>query len=312
LTSSDTSADSWTDTLDASPHATVFSDPRYVRAMSKVSGLSVESTLEEGVSAGLIVSSRKRGPLNEVVLPLFTPFSGLMVPEQADADTHAKSDALAALAATIESRFDRIRLHLPPSLKDARPLQWRGWNVSPLYTYRIPVSSGLAGWSSGSRRTSRKGADQFQTAADPAAAGDVIRLMLGSYKRQGRPAPCGADALSEACLTLQREGMADSVVARNASGEAEAGIVLLHGKDTTYYWLAGSLPGPAMTVLLSFVTQFLSDRGTVWLDLVGANTPTIAEFKRRFGPELLPYWAATFERGMLARGISSARLLLGR
>jgi hypothetical protein len=312
LTSPDTSVDSWTDALEASPHATVFSDPRYVRAMSKVSGLGVQSMLEADLSAGLMLSSRKRGPLSEVVLPLFTPFSGLIIPDQAEADVHAKTDTLAALAANLESRFDRIRLHLPPSVKDARPLQWRGWSVSPLYTYRVPLSSGLAGWSSGARRTGRKGADQFEAAADPGAVREVIELMLGSYERQGRPAPCGADALTDACLTLQREGLADPVVARNASGEAEAGIVLLHGKDTSYYWLAGSLPGPAMTVLLSYVTEYLSGRATVWFDLVGANTPTIAEFKRRFGPELVPYWAATFEHGMLARGISSARLLLGR
>jgi hypothetical protein len=45
-----------------------------------------------------------------------------------------------------------------------------------------------------------------------------------------------------------------------------------------------------MTVLLAEALPRLRADGLAAFDFVGANTPSIAEFKRRLGPALVPYF----------------------
>ena len=45
-----------------------------------------------------------------------------------------------------------------------------------------------------------------------------------------------------------------------------------------------------MTVLVGNLLARLRDQGVHMLDFVGANTPSIAEFKRKFGSRIVPYY----------------------
>ena len=69
-------------------------------------------------------------------------------------------------------------------------------------------------------------------------------------------------------------------------------LVALHDERTALDWIAGSRPGPAMTVLLAGVLERLAADGLERFDFGGANVPTIAEFKRKFGGHLVPYFHA--------------------
>ncbi|HET6566995.1 MAG TPA: hypothetical protein VFG50_03460, partial [Rhodothermales bacterium] len=53
---------------------------------------------------------------------------------------------------------------------------------------------------------------------------------------------------------------------------------------------AGSEPGPAMSVLLANMLPALASSGMRTFDYQGANTPSIAEFKRRMGARLVSYY----------------------
>ena len=70
----------------------------------------------------------------------------------------------------------------------------------------------------------------------------------------------------------------------------EAAFALLCDDRSASYWVTGSSPGPAMTVLLGSVFPLLEAQGLESFDWIGANTPSIAEFKRRFGAMLTPYF----------------------
>ena len=72
-------------------------------------------------------------------------------------------------------------------------------------------------------------------------------------------------------------------------GVPEAGLAALTDGRTAHYWLAGSVPGAAMTVLLAEAFTRLAEEGVTTFDFAGANTPSIAEFKRKFGSTLVPY-----------------------
>lgn len=323
MSSLEISSADWIQALEASACHTAFADHFYVQTMADLSDGEPTLLGDPGNGWALTGLTRTRGPLRELFLPLFTPFSGLALADLSEASAHAGTDSLGALGAALETRYQRVRLHLPPTLSDPRPLQWRGWQVSPLFTYQIPVAADWeAGMSSASRRLLRKESDRFECRTDPASVPEIVSLLLASYDRQDRYLSVDPNRLMEAIRTLMRpqtEGIhasrrcfAECVVARDDSGAAAAGIALLHAPAASYYWVAGSAPGPAMTVLLGFVLQVLAERGVPLLDMVGANTPTIAEFKRRLGARLVPYHAATWESGPIARGLGALQRLRNR
>ena len=92
---------------------------------------------------------------------------------------------------------------------------------------------------------------------------------------------------------LQEKNYATTFTATPVSGGApEAGLIVLRDGASACYWIAGSVPGPAMTVLLGHVLSRLQAEGVRYFDFVGANVPPVAEFKRHFGPKLVPYLRA--------------------
>ncbi|MEX0599100.1 MAG: GNAT family N-acetyltransferase, partial [Rhodothermales bacterium] len=82
-------------------------------------------------------------------------------------------------------------------------------------------------------------------------------------------------------------------VRHKSSDEIHAAVVILNDGRTAYYWIAGSRPGDGMTVLIGELLPRLFNQGIELFDFMGANTPGIAEFKRKFGARLVPYFALT-------------------
>lgn len=262
-------------------------------------------------AAGALLLSRRRGPFREVVVPPFTPYSAVAAAASvAEADVHARRSDVELLLADVEARYDRARLHLPPSWTDVRPWTWRGWTAAPLYTYRLrvaPLAEAMVAWSSSTRRLYRREADAYTLT--PADAEAVAALAAGSYDRQDRAFPADAERLTRWARRLEAAGAARSYLLLDGDGVPAAGWTLLHDDRTAYYWLVGSRPGPAMTVLLGRMLDALAPEGLETLDLVGANTPSIAEFKRRFGPSLVPYVGATYVRHPALRLWQALRML---
>ena len=101
-------------------------------------------------------------------------------------------------------------------------------------------------------------------------------------------------------------------VSLQESQAAEAGLIVLHDANSAYYWIAGSKPGPAMTVLIGNVLTELKQAKFNTFDFVGANTPSIAEFKRRFGPVLTPYIAGFVTPNRLLNTLLHTKRILKR
>lgn len=250
---------------------------------------------ESGTDVGAaLVLWRRRWPYREVVVPPVTPYSAILLREDDEAAVHARRSVFEALLASLEARFHRVCLHLPPALTDVRPAQWRGWSARPFYTYRLhlgPADMLLEGWSSTARRTYRKGGEHFRLDEGPGGAAAVARFCTNSYDRHERSAPLPAERMAYLIARMHTEGLA-RVFTVTAAGDdgPSGGLAVLHDGRTAAYWIAGSVPGPAMTVLLGKTLPRLHADGIEWFDFVGANTPSIAEFKRKFGPALAPYF----------------------
>ena len=290
----------WEALWEASPQRSPFSALSYVRAAAAARGASVEMHLVRAGDtdvAGALVPWRQRGPYRQSVILPFTPYAALLTRTADDeAAVHARRSAFEALAAALEARYHVLRFALPPAFTDVRPVLWRGWEARPFYTYHLPLAPPealRARWSAGTRRAYEKAAGSYRFESPGAeAAGVVAELCTGSYARHERRPPLPPGRLAHLIEALHAAGTVRLFTVTRA-GTPEGGLAVLHDGREAAYWAAGSTPGPAMTVLLGEALPRLHIEGIAGLDFVGANTSSIAEFKRRFGPVLQPYHRVT-------------------
>lgn len=283
--------DRWSALWASSPQRSPFSRLDYVRALGDAAGLRVG--VHFAGRAGAAVTWRRRGPYREAVLPPFTPFSALLLAEQPrDTDVHARTSELESILTLLEREYHAVHLHLPPSITDVRPAQWRGWTATPLYTYWA-TGSGPEGWSGGTARAYRSGRGRYDLVDGTQAIGAVARLVAESYGRRHRAPPLEEPSIPSLLERLTRAGLASAFAVRcKDSLEMHAGTVVLRAEEDpdAFYWIAGSHPGSGMTVLIGEVLARLFGTGVETFDFVGANTPSIAEFKRHFAGRLVPYY----------------------
>lgn len=293
--------DRWNVLWRQSPQRSPFSKPSYLRASAAATdGLRVRIHLVEDGGrdvAGCALHWRRRGPYREVVLPAFTPYSGLLLRDpSSESDVHYRRSPFERLVESIETSYHAIRIQLPPGIDDVRPAIWRGWSARPFYTYDRalnPSATLTDEWSSSTAGGYHKHREEYEiTDADIATC---VSLCADSYGRSGRRLPLPSDRLHGFIDRLKEEDVVAIYGARNTfSHEIEAAAIVPRDDLTAYYWMAGSQPGPAMTVLIGELLLILAAEGVDRFDFVGANTPSIAEFKRKFGCRLQQYQGITF------------------
>ena len=287
----------WAELLAYSPQRTPFSTLAYAEALREALGVTYRlAGVYEGETlvAGVLLYERRHGPYRRIVVPPLTPYTPVLLREELrETDVHARRSPLDALLPLLEHRYSHLALHLHSSLADVRAFQWAGWDVRPLFTYR----QALAGEADLRRAVSRNvrrlaGDDVWRVAEAPEAVEAVIGLGQTSFGRQGRALPVEAARLHRLVRSLLAAGLARLFTATSGRGEIEGALVVLHDGTAAYDWFVGSHPGPARARLTYDVLLRLYDEGVRTYDFGGANTPSIAEFKRRFGGTLTPYYRA--------------------
>jgi hypothetical protein len=236
---------------------------------------------------------RRRGPSSELVLPPFCPFSSLLFAPEAT--TAQRTEALAQLGSR-EAHLPSSRLFAldPRDWETAgRPEAPSGLMQREMATWEVglaPVEDLLPLWSASARRTWNKHREVYRF-AEGGSISDLVDLVVSGYVRHGRRPPMAGTALVSWAQDLVGSGLARLYTVSEGDSMA-AGVVTLVGPSRAWYWLAGSRPGPAMTILLGHLFGRLHDQGIPTFDFMGANTPSISEFKRRFGGRLVtyPHW----------------------
>ena len=308
----DAEAERWNALREAAAVRTPFARLDYVRAIAAAArgrlGIHIVSDGTRDV-AGAAVTWKQRGPWREAIVPPYTPFSAVLLRKALDpSDVHARTTPLESLLTELEAGYDRVHMHLSPEHADVRPAQWRGWTARPLYTYRLRTADGPETWSKAAARAFRTRREDYELLEGNEAGQDAVRLAATSYARQRRNMPLDSGTLGTLVESAERHGLAASFAVRHRdSGAIQAAVATLRGNRQAYYWVVGSVPGPAMTVLLGKMLPKLHADGIEMFDLMGANTPSIAEFKRRFGARLTPYYRIGFCKKPMLKWLAGLR-----
>jgi hypothetical protein len=250
----------WEDLQSRCSSRGAFDDFDFVTGLSHVQQLECEvlvTSVDNVDQFAAILPFRRIGPFRDVILPRFCPTSPVLIPP--DARVAVRNAAIESALSCMVGRYHRVGLQLTA---DVAPLVSNdAWEATPLYTYRFDLTKLTddiaANWSAGARRLYRKNGESYRVEEtdDTAAA---VQLCWNSYARAGRTLPIDQGAMSGFAQQPPGDVSTRTFLATNrVSSVAEAGLVVLQHRGMAFYWIAGSMPGPGMTVMIGHVLQVL-------------------------------------------------------
>ena len=292
----------WKALADVAAVASPFSAPEVIGAIAAASGTSASLVFvsEDGSDAAAMATFHRRaGPLSKLVHPSTAYYSPLLLRAAPEPTTvHQQRDGLSLLLKALKRIRHKPRIQLPPPITDIRPAPALGLVATPFYTFIAhPGENRSSNWSSSSRRLFERYRMQYVLENSAETIAPVVGMAHQAYERSGKKSPFQPKPLISAIEGLREGGHVATLGVRDTNGEIKGGVMLLRHRDTACYWISGSEPGPAMTVMVGLLIEWLAAEGVQEFDFMGANTFSIAEFKRRFGATLRPFYHVTWPGG---------------
>ena len=237
--------------------------------------------------------------------PAPAPFAGLLTLAPQPSESLWR-DCLTALAAEIPKHTSGAELILAPNRIDARALCWAGWEAAPHYNYthRIESPDALSRAAEDSvRRQARKAAAAGCVLKHGFAGLDQILAIWDETRTRQRLPEYVPNAAWRAIAALPS---ASIVWVESEAGRVEAGAIFCGGGERLFYLLGASRShgegesgtGAPSLLHLEAARHHFEQRGPFTLDWCGANTPSVAQFKKKFRPTLELTVRATFRRGL--------------
>ena len=291
-------SETWDGFVKRSPHGSFFYRSTWLEIAEKVFGNEIEiyACVDRGeIVCGCPVSVKKKGFFTMARRPFATPYAGIILGGRED-DVEAR--AMTEMIRFLSSRFNYTKLVNTPSFRNMEPFREHGWSVGDKYTYIIDLDDEERIWKRFEcdlRNVIRKAQ---RNDINVRACWDVDRfyeLYKGTFENRGISITITRDAICGLCDRLKTEGIGSLFTAEMPSGEIGAAAVVTWDETSAYYLLSAShtvlrkLGAPSL--LLWEIIRGMSRRFASF-DLVGANIPSIAQFKKQFRPRLVEYRTA--------------------
>jgi len=250
---------------------------------------------------------------SQVVVPPLHPYVALSFHATPTRQTSRASAQWLELAGLflqdVNSRRLGTPLPLPPDVTDLRPFQWSGYAVGLRYTclLEFPYSLDLA---EGSVRTAIQKARRLDYRCERTTNMRAVASCLEATEhRQGFTHQLTVDDLN-LLQTLLGEEHLRAYICYGADGTAAAAQLILHQPGARAIgWVAGAHPArlqDGVNQLLEHETVHdLQAAGASGYDLAGANLPSVAAAKLKWGGQLVAY--GTVEEAGLAAGLRKAK-----
>ncbi|MBN1824791.1 MAG: GNAT family N-acetyltransferase [Candidatus Eisenbacteria bacterium] len=317
--------DGWDRLVGHASGGTLFNTGRWFRILGETLGKDwlVIGCRKNGVLVGGCAgATTRRAGLDLFLPPPLTAYAGMVLADPESEKACEGTEDTLRRASVLESAL-RLRFALSwtvhhPSTPDLRPFVWNGWESIPRYTYLLPLRadgdlwSGLKSSLRNKIRKAEKAGIRARRAEDLSGA---IRFYADSYEKHGASPPIPPERLLAWFDGLRREGIARGYLAEDERGEPLAFRIALVDGERAYDWVAGAdtarlSDGATPLLYWKEIEDLRADRE--FLDMMGANTPTIAGFKSGFGGDLVPYWETRRFRSPLVRALFRARGRFGR
>ena len=262
--------------------------------------------------AGIPFVQRRRRMRTEWHHPSPASHAGLMASQDLMNSETALREIFEALSALTQRATTRAEMVLPPQVADVRGLLWQGWSAQPHYNYvsMIEEPGALARQSENAAR--RQGAKAeaagFVLETGNHLRAEIFALWEKTQIRQNIPAYIHTSCYDMLLEESEGDGRGISGLAaavRNPTTKRiEAAAIIGQDSQRAYYLLGASDPdveeahGAPTYLHFALSDHLFKNRGKFAYDWVGANTPHIAQFKKKFRPRLETYLRCAQRQGM--------------
>ncbi len=252
----------------------------------------------------------RRGPITGAFSPAPKSWTMYLGPALLNAGKLKQRKADRRTRRFIEGCLEWIDAHISPvyskyvavGLEDVRPFEWNDHDVTPEYTYVVPLEGTpeeLLGRFSSDARKNVRDADGGSYAIAEGDAVDVERIVTqvrARYENQGQPFGLSAEFARSLYETVP-DGAIRPYVCR-VDGEFVGGILVVESGSTRYRWQGGVKPDADVDLAINDVLDWTIMRegleaGLARYDLVGAGVPSINRYKAKFNPRLETYYTIT-------------------
>ena len=236
------------------------------------------------------VLSRRLG-LKAIVTPPFTPALGPWIDTGSGAYTKRLGNEMQIMGELLDA-LPPVNAHyqlLAPALTSAMALHWRGYTISPRYTYRIegPLDAEemWKGLQSATRGTVRR-AEKAYTVRTEGDAEALVRLSRESLDRAGAAGALELDLVGRISAVAGERGQGELLVAEDAEGRIDAALYIVWDRRCLYQLVAGERSeargggGPGLLVWEAM--KRAAERSDAF-DFEGSMLPGVEGFYRRFG-----------------------------
>ncbi len=265
---------------------------------------------EDKLIAGTSFVEISRGGLKKATTPLLTPYGGFIYADEL-AGEYADNESLKLLCAEkligyLQKNYDNVFLVHTPGFSDIRPFSWQGWGERVRYTYLVDITDrDLAAkrLRSRAKRKIKKAAETVEIGGGITAE-QVGRLYVRIFRDRDRIPPVSEDMVTTLVGNLLKFDWIEMITAREKNGDVIALQLLVLDKKTVYTWIYGTLPeknysGADSLLIWKAAERYAGEYST--LDLVGANIPEIAFFKKGFGGILTPHYVTEYYSSAMTR-----------
>ena len=186
--------------------------------------------------------------------------------------------------------------------RDMRPFQWGGFEVSPTYTYEIPLDKPLDEilntFSQTTRRYVNKNLKNKSLAVTSGNLEDGIKinnLVDNRYKEQGIKYNITNSYLRE---IYEHFNNYINIYVLKENGNFVSGIIALKFNNSVGHWIGGTNPGIKAKDPISFlhwkIIEKLKTEKVESYDLFGANTEHLCNNKSKLNPDLKMYFGIKY------------------
>ena len=292
----------WDQFVKNSPHGTVMSTSAWLQAGADAQGgnaVKVGVWDGENLIAGVSYVEVFKGPFKKATTPVLTPYGGFIYNIDSDI-TGSGQGSLHLLCAEklvsfLEKNYHYIFLVHTPAFFDIRPFSWQNWNESVRYTYRMDITDTEALWNKFRKglKSKIRQAEKSVEVGGSISAEQIGEIYSRLYRDRGKISPVPDKLFTSMIKNLIKSGLVKVTSAREINGKIIASLVVTYDEKTIYTWSYGTIPEKNYTgadSLLIWNAIQLYSKTHQKLDMVGANIPSIAFFKKGFGGLLTPYY----------------------
>ncbi len=310
----------WDAFVASSAQGTVFSTTSWAECIKEVFGVqhAIYGVFRnDALVGGISFFHKKKFGLPLVTKQLLTPYCGILFSPPEAGEKYQKAlteqnEIIDLLLAQLEQQFPFIHLSLHPTVFDVRQFLWRNWQSLPQYTYVNALTNLSEAWeqlSSSTRRKINRAEEKQLLISEKTDPTQLLQFQEESYSRNHLKPPLPFHLFKRYCDVLLRKKFLRifSIAGKEGNVYGERAVVVW--KNFAYDWIAGTnaqyLDENANHLLAWEIFKKLSSEGVTTFDFLGANTPSIVEFKRSFGGELVTYYEVRYFSSAMMKALEA-------